>query len=789
MQPARWYAGERHQQNPTMFISHSVYSWLDLRTPSTHPDALLSHSAAACIQVKADRKKERLKLIEGFNCMDPQGNGCITLEDWRRLMRIAKPTLPDAAHIFMFNKLSAHKNEIMTWKEFIEILSIINLRLKARRDPRVRVPHFLQPLQDMVARLIERPLWEGIIQALILLYWIIFCLVWQNMSKDVDRAFHIITAILVGIFVLDVLLRMLVRGFDFAMGVIVLSVPVNMLELVLLTVTVVDAALYWSGTCTYGLCSTLGGIAQFLRLLYKSDRMVIALHVFSETSSLSIKLITLMTFVSYSYAVLGFEIYKELESFPPDYCAIADPVTKCESSVGSEGNFGTFGCSWLMVFQIITTSNWHDLMNGVIAQRSRWDSLFFITCYGVTQFVILALMIGSFIDAFFRLTKAKEAKAAADRAVAETRKNLEGGAATLRRGRGSTGGTIGSKALSRSRGSSTSRRVVSILRNLVGSRAKLKDIPQSGVSGEASVSGEDGTLPGTLARGKTSRNRRRLILRLASTGSSGKLGHGDGSATPGSEVGAFDLSGSTGSGSKEKMSPRRRLSGAAASGQLETISSAVADEDAVGGLRVDSRRERMRKLQEERRQKRKLQRKRQLPSLCVAIVSEKMHAATDLNLVRGDVIEISDMSPDGKRYKGRCSGRTGWFLASHVMIVLDDNMKAILEGNSEGQYSLGHENGSGGAETDGPGGHDDADAFVVVNQGLSRRDMVSDKITNMNADELFELNRLANANLLARKPRGGAKRNQVAPSPSGAGTAAASLNNPPQQRHTTYVSL
>jgi hypothetical protein len=722
--------------------------------------------------------------------MDPQGNGYITLEDWRRLMRIAKPTLPDAAHVFMFNKLSAHKNEIMTWKEFIEILSIINLRLKARRDPRVRVPHFLQPLQDMVARLIERPLWEGIIQALILLYWIIFCLVWQNMSRDVDRAFHIITAILLGIFVLDVLLRMLVRGFDFAMGVIVLSVPVNLLELVLLTVTVVDVSLYWGDTCTYGLCSTLGGVAQFLRLLYKSDRTVTALHIFSETSSLSIKLITLMTFVSYSYAVLGFEVYKELESFSPDYCAIADPITKCESFVGSEGNFGTFGCSWLMVFQIITTSNWHDLMNGVIAQRSRWDSLFFITCYGVTQFVILGLMIGSFIDAFFRLTKAKEGKAAADRAAAEARKNVEGGATGLRWGRGSTGGTVGSKALSRSRGSSTSRRVVSILRSLVGSRAKLKGIPQSGVSGEASMSGDDGTLPGTFAssassKGKLNRSRRRLSLRLTSTGSSGKPGNADGPPTPGSEAGAFDLSGSTGDGSKGKKSPRRRQSGAAANGQMETISSTVADEDAVGGLGIDSRRERMRKLQEERRQKRKLQRKRQLPSLCVAIVNEKMHAATDLNLVKGDVIEISDMSPDGKRYKGRCAGRTGWFLASHVMVVLDDNMKTILEGNGEGQYSLGRENGGGGAETDGPGGHDDADDFVVVNQGLSRRDMVSDKITNMNADELFELNRLANANLLARKPRGGAKRNQVAPSPAGAGTAAASLLNSPQQRSTT----
>lgn len=304
----------------------------------------------------------------------------------------------------------------------------------------MRVPHFIQPLQDMVARLVERPLWEGIIQVLILLYWVIFCLVWQNMSREVDRAFHMTQAALLCVFVLDVLLRMLVRGFDFALGVIVLSVPVNLLELVLLAATALDVSLYWSGVCSYGLCSTLGGIAQFLRLLYKSDRTVTALHIFSETSNLSIKLITLMTFVSYSYAVMGFEAYKSLDSFSPDYCASADPVTRCESFATSEGNFGTFGCSWLTVFQIITTSNWHDLMNGVIAQRSRWDSLFFITCFGMTQFVILSLMVGSFIDAFFRLTKAKESKAAAERAAAEARKTEEGHSNLRRGGRGSASG-------------------------------------------------------------------------------------------------------------------------------------------------------------------------------------------------------------------------------------------------------------------------------------------------------------------------------------------------------------
>ena len=42
---------------------------------------------------------------------------------------------------------------------------------------------------------------------------------------------------------------------------------------------------------------------------------------------------------------------------------------------------------------------------------------------------------------------------------------------------------------------------------------------------------------------------------------------------------------------------------------------------------------------------------------------------------------------------------------------------------------------------------------AVQEEGFSRRDMVADKITTLNPDELLELNRIANANLLARDAR------------------------------------
>lgn len=717
--------------------------------------------------------------------MDPDGNGYITLDDWKCLMRIAKPHLPEAAHVFMFNKLCARKNDVMAWKEFIEILSIINLRIKARRNPITHVPRFLLPLQTSCMRVVEKPQWESFIQLLIVAYWIIFCMVWEDMSDAVDRWLHMVQMALLGIFVLDVAMRMFVRGYDFAGGVFVLSLPVNVLELSLLGVTLVDGVLYWTGVCGFGTCSTLGGIAQFVRLLYKSDRTVTTLHIFSETSSISIKLITLMTFVSYSYAVLGFELYQGVDSFSPDYCAMADPVTRCEVAANSKGNFGTFGCSWLTVFQIITTSDWHDLMNDVISQRSRWDALFFMTCFAVTQFFILSLMVGSFIDAFFRLTKAKESKAAAARAFAEARsagaKNLAGddshGSRLGGRSRGSDAGSQNKKpdAPGSVTRTSSTRRLASVLRAFVGGSRSVggADRDRNGPGGgtliaEAAIAAAEAAHTPAAGAG----GRRRRASRLLRRGNSGdQLAVSvDSSAGGGKWLGRRGRKNSTQGPTPAVSISESRADQDGAEGRAEGQGNAGGDAGVglspAGGGVVDSRRERIRQVQEERRQKRKQQRQRKLPSRCVAIVSEKMHAATDLMLVKGDVVEILDMSPDAKRYKGKCAGRVGWFLASHVLIVLDETMKAALEGNGTGQYSLAKadaaEGDGGGHEGDGEGG----DAFVVFNPGLSRRDMVSDKITNMNADELFELNRLANANLLARNRRGAPKRNQVGPTPT-----------------------
>jgi hypothetical protein len=118
----------------------------------------------------------------------------------------------------------------------------------------------------------------------------------------------------------------------------------------------------------------MGSVAQFLRLLYKSPSSLTALQILDATGGLILKLTLITLFSSYSFAsesqgegrghcttrlqrggcdstVLFFEMYNKTNSFSPDFCASLDPTTQCESHLG-QSNFQSFGCSWLVVFQV-----------------------------------------------------------------------------------------------------------------------------------------------------------------------------------------------------------------------------------------------------------------------------------------------------------------------------------------------------------------------------------------------------------------------------------------------------
>eukprot|EP00049_Salpingoeca_infusionum_P022612 m.7754 g.7754 ORF g.7754 m.7754 type:complete len:1336 (+) comp5285_c0_seq1:130-4137(+) len=602
-------------------------------------------------QVKRDRKQERMALIHAFNHLDTERSGMLSEDQWCDFMAVFRQKLRREAHVTTYRMACAGK-PILDWENFLEIPHVLKAKLKERNEGMASVPGWLVPLQRAVAKLMLVPLWSILLNAGIGVYWLMFCMSWPSMNPQITLAVHTVQSVLAFIFVLDLFGRILLYGWNFEHGWQLFGLSINWLETVFIAATALCNVLYWSNVLGFGFVESIGSACQFLRLAYRLTANRTLFQVLEGILDISFKLIMLIFFVTFSYAVLGYEVYFGLSSFDPHYCSTIDPATSCITNT-TVGNFDTVECSALMAFQVMTTSNWHELMVEVMEQENGWNALFFISCYVVMQIVLLALMVGTSIEAFFYIRQ----KDIVDK------KNENGKGKAPGKGVDKKGGPSGAAPSVKQR-----------LRKLVTRANRVHQAIQ----------------PKGEAKGDT--------------------------------TAAVDVN-----------TPR----------VVESPASNI----------LAKRRQR----DEERRRKRNEKKSGKLPKRCVAIVSEKMHQERDLPIVRGDVIEILDQEEG--RYKGKCNGRAGWFSASNVLLVLDEDMISALQKNSDVEYSFQRSHVT-----------QSTDDYLIMHSGVSRRELVQDKITVMAPDELFELHRMAKADLLGSKKAGRrtktTKRNQVVPAPT-----------------------
>ena len=150
-----------------------------------------------------------------------------------------------------------------------------------------------------------------------------------------------------------------------------------------------------------------------MRLLYKTNRSLAALKIFNMVLPLSMRLITLILFVLFSYAgsweslvdlmnICHFSIQcldTRYSTIPSSAVirATASTIVLLPSQAVSKnafksnfcqlihifqaaGNFNQLGCAQLVMFQVLTTSNWQGLNSNVMdTYQTRWTAPFFMT--------------------------------------------------------------------------------------------------------------------------------------------------------------------------------------------------------------------------------------------------------------------------------------------------------------------------------------------------------------------------------------------------------------------------
>eukprot|EP00055_Hartaetosiga_balthica_P012446 m.60486 g.60486 ORF g.60486 m.60486 type:complete len:1379 (+) comp7947_c0_seq2:28-4164(+) len=352
-------------------------------------------------QYKRDRKKERLTLLDAFNLLDVNKVGWITRDQWMEFMAVSLPSLSKSMHNAMFDILGNNTN-VLGWKQFFNIQRVLKARFKAKHDVLRTVGAGQLKSQTKVKSVLDGKMWQFFIVFLILLLWVLTAIKWRELSDKVTSSIRIFQTIIMGVFVVDLWMKWYVRGWNFGNGAVVFKIPVHFLEIVLNLISTAFIVLYWTDLFSEGIAVASFTGCQVLRLAYLISGYLNFLKIFESILTLSSKLIFIILFTMFSFALITHEIYKDVPAFAPYYCAEDFDSNHCAIVTNSTlGNFGSLTCSSFVTFQIFTTSNWHEIMTQVYEQRSRWDAVPFILLYLLLQVVLMSLMIGTSIEAFF----------------------------------------------------------------------------------------------------------------------------------------------------------------------------------------------------------------------------------------------------------------------------------------------------------------------------------------------------------------------------------------------------
>ncbi|XP_078000920.1 uncharacterized protein LOC144453484 [Glandiceps talaboti] len=111
-------------------------------------------------------------------------------------------------------------------------------------------------------------------------------------------------------------------------------------------------------------------------------------------------LMVLVVIIFYFFSVIGWELFY---GYSPDTNYDAG-YYDYQCGLG----FKSFPCSLLVVFQVMTTSNWHEIMNAAMLSTNEWACLYFVACYFVLELMIMNIFVAIAIEAFNKLATEKE---------------------------------------------------------------------------------------------------------------------------------------------------------------------------------------------------------------------------------------------------------------------------------------------------------------------------------------------------------------------------------------------
>nr|XP_054758693.1 uncharacterized protein LOC129264776 isoform X2 [Lytechinus pictus] len=350
--------------------------------------------------VKKERARERAELAKAWNLLDPLGQGSLPKDDGRflKLLRILKPHHTEEMNLQLIDYLDHNDDgQIDSLQWTIRLNEALSFEFEEDKfyDMDTNSSKYVYAIQSFSQKIVRSSIYSKIVLVLILLHSILFCLKWHDMDEMARMTIQILKTTILSIFAVEVLLRIMSEGKN-------LMQVVEILDIILIIIGLAsNIPIYFIPPNYYGLCNIISGIAVTFRLGFNSAQTKKVVILFStKVFTVMFDLIILVFIIIFFASVLGWELFYGIT-----------PDTSYDAGVYSYNcgiGFDSFSCSLLMVFQIVTTSNWHEIMNAAMVATTQWACIYFVGCFTTINLVVMNLFVAIAIEAFNKLGTEKE---------------------------------------------------------------------------------------------------------------------------------------------------------------------------------------------------------------------------------------------------------------------------------------------------------------------------------------------------------------------------------------------
>ncbi|XP_022782429.1 two pore calcium channel protein 1A-like [Stylophora pistillata] len=335
--------------------------------------------------VKKERSRERAELAKAWNLLDPLGRGTLSLDDekFTLLFHLLKPKNSEAENLVLIEMLDANGDGEVDSFEWTTMLSkVLSLEFEddddlLLLDETPGLSKWMISIRESAKSLSESILFSRFILFLIIVHCILFAFKWKGQNQQIEFIVQVFRGVIVTTFLFEGGTRLV------ALGRRILQ-PHEIVDLFLVVLAFCSNFVWYTNYPEFfwfrDYATTISSLAVFCRLPFNNSQLNQAVSIFFRIAPVMVDLLCLLGIILFLLASVGMELFHG-----------ASETSEGHMYLPACGlGFQTFWCACLILFQMVTTSNWHEIMNSVMeATKSKWTSLYFVAAYIVVNMVIM----------------------------------------------------------------------------------------------------------------------------------------------------------------------------------------------------------------------------------------------------------------------------------------------------------------------------------------------------------------------------------------------------------------